>query len=313
MKTWRRLQKIGAVPVKNSAYALPNSPQAREDFEWMKTEILAMKGQAAVFTAEHLDEATGKEIVATFRAVRGKEFDVLRSDILKATATARHAGADSIRRRRLEGQARALRGRWTELEAMDLFGAPGREETVGALKQLERILIRREQGARHTSPAGGRLMQEAYRHRVWVTRPRPGIDRLSSAWLIQRFIDPHARFAFADKVSNKSRALPFDMFGVEFGHHGDACTFETLVQRFEIHDSAVEQIAQIVHNLDLKEDKFVAPDAPAIGKLVEGMRKVYARDQELLSEGIRMFEALYLSMPQGKKMKVQSKKGRRSK
>lgn len=315
VKTWRRLQKIGAVPVKNSAYALPNSPQAREDFEWMRTEILAMNGQGAVFTAEHLDEQTGREIVAAFQTAREKEFRALRSEVLKATASAKRAGSGSLMRRRLESQASGLRERFAELEARDAFGVAARAEAKAALERLERFLLQRAKQPGHAQQTGGRAMQAEFRNRVWVTRPRPGVDRMSSAWLIRRFIDPKAKFAFAETVTKKSRAIPFDMFGVEFSHHGDGCTFETLTRRFGIQDPAVERIGQIVHNLDLKEEKFNAPEAAAIGKLVEGMRQLYPSDPELLAQGIQMFDALYRSIsgtPPGARQSTKSGRTRKA-
>ena len=138
-------------------------------------------------------------------------------------------------------------------------------------------------------------MPEEYRNRIWLTRPRPGVDRMSSAWLIQRFIDPKAKFTFAEKPKEGAKSIPFDMYGVEFSHHGDACTFETLASRFAVKDSGVKRLARIVHNLDLKDDKFQAPEAVAVGAMVEGLRKMYGNDGQLLQEGIKMFEALYRS------------------
>jgi hypothetical protein len=295
VKTWRRLQRIGAVPLRNSAYVLPDSAQAREDFAWLKAEILAMRGQACIFTAEHLDEATGADVVMAFRQARAKDFRDLSAAIRNTAGRVQRAARGSLLRRRLEVRARALRARLLEIEALDPFGAPGGEEARSALDHLDRLLTR-EQPAKDPARPGGVLMKDEYRHRVWVTRPRPGVDRMSSAWLIQRFIDPRARFVFAEKPPLRGRAVPFDMFGVEFGHQGDSCTFETLAQRFAIRDPAVGRIAQVVHNLDLKEEKYAAPEAAAVGRLVEGLRSMYSKDQELLAQGMRMFEALYQSL-----------------
>ena len=132
-----------------------------------------------------------------------------------------------------------------------------------------------------------------FRQRTWVTRPRPGIDRMSSAWLIRRFIDPKARFRFAEKPAGA--AVPFDMYGVEFGHQGDHCTFETLVARFGIANPAVKRLAQVVHDLDLKEERYGLPEGPALGRMVEGLRRMYTDDGELLERGMTLMEALYQS------------------
>jgi hypothetical protein len=128
---------------------------------------------------------------------------------------------------------------------------------------------------------------------MWVTRPRPGIDRIGSAWLIKRFIDPEARFGFVDQPPSTADAIPFDMFGVEFTHRGEWCTFETLAHTFAIRDGAVERISAIVHDLDLKDARFGAPEAGAIGALLDGLQTLYSDDHVLLDQGVTMFEALY--------------------
>lgn len=127
---------------------------------------------------------------------------------------------------------------------------------------------------------------------------------MSSAWLIRRFIDAEAKFAFAEKAEERGEAVPFDMFGVLFSHEGGSCTFETLVKRFGIVNPALERIGQIVHNLDLREDRFDVPEQAAVGRMVEGLRQMYAEDSKLLEQGMQFFEALYRSLvntPPGKK------------
>jgi hypothetical protein len=134
-----------------------------------------------------------------------------------------------------------------------------------------------------------------YRGRRWLTRPRPGVDRMSSAWLIRRFIDPGAAFMFGEP-ENAPDAIPFDTFATEFGHHGSNCSFETLCQRFAIDDSAVLQIGRIVHDLDLKESRYQEADAETVGRLVEGLRRAHDDDHTLLRAGMDLFEALYHSI-----------------
>src|SRR4029079_7377233 len=139
------------------------------------------------------------------------------------------------------------------------------------------------------------LDRTAYHGRTWMTRPRPGVDRMSSGWLIRRFIDPQAQFVFGD-ARNDSKAIPFDMFEAEFGHHGTHCTFETLCERFAIRDAAVQHVGRIAHALDLKEATSREPEAPTVGRLVEGLRRAHAHDDALLRAGMDMFEELYRSM-----------------
>ena len=134
-----------------------------------------------------------------------------------------------------------------------------------------------------------------YSGRIWLTRPHPGVDRMSSAWLIQRFIDSNARFVFTDPTKQPD-AIPFDTFQAEFGHHGSHCTFETLCERFAITDPVARRIGRIVHDLDLKESQYAEPEGPTVGRLVEGLRRVQRDDESLLRSGMDMFEALYQSM-----------------
>ena len=142
----------------------------------------------------------------------------------------------------------------------------------------------------HTETPHVTLAVKRYKNKVWVTRPRPGVDRMASAWLIRRSVDAKAAFTFRAKP--RESEIPFDMYTGDFGHQGDRCTFETLAARFAVHDDAVLQIGQIVHDLDMKEARYHRPEAPAIGRLVEGLRQLHKNDSELLEHGIEMFEAL---------------------
>ena len=198
-------------------------------------------------------------------------------------------------RRRLSRAARLLRERWNEIAAIDFFGAPGRDEAATALEELEQQLAGAGADARRRQPMGELLKADTFRNRVWVTRPRPGIDRMASAWLIRRFLDPRAEFSFAEKPDPAADSVPFDMFGVAFSHQGDHCTFETLAHRFGISNPAIAWLGQIVHDLDLKDERYAVPEAAAIGRLVDGLRQIYADDPVLLERGMTMFEALYRS------------------
>jgi hypothetical protein len=290
VKTWRRLQDIGAVSVKNSVWVLPASAQAREDFEWIKREIEAAKGGAIVFAADSIDTFSNDEVVAAFRDARDGDYRALAGAAAKLTA--RLQGSARTRTFAMR-QVRQIEDRLARIDAIAFFPQPAREKAAAAVAALQAAAKPKTAAGRHASSQ--RLAPARYQGRTWVTRPRPGIDRMSSAWLIRRFIDPKARFTFAEKPPQGESAVPFDMFGVEFGHAGAGCTFETLTTRFGVEETAVEAIAEIVHDLDLKETRFGRPEAAAMGRLVEGLRATFADDQELLAHGIVMFEALYRS------------------
>jgi len=309
VQTWRRLQRLGAVAVKNSMYALPNTAQAREDFEWVKAEIEAGHGQASLFAADAVDGTTGQELAAAFRRAREQDYAAIRRQAEKLLGRLRHGKAAP--RLRAIPAARALRERFAHAEEADFFQAPGHDQALAAVEKLQRLLA----GATRTagrSAEGGALDMQAYQQRTWVTRPRPGVDRMSSAWLIRRFIDRRAKFGFVEKPPAGKRAVPFDMYGVEFSHHGGECTFETLLRRFRLGSPALRWLARVVHHLDLKDEREAVPESDAVGRMVEGLRQMYADDHELLEQGMRTFEALYQSYSARRAQPAASRKTRGS-
>jgi hypothetical protein len=290
VRTWRRLQDLGAIAVKQSIYVLPDSPESREDFEWLRVEIEGSGGEAVVFAAHHLDSEAETALVEEFRRIRQAAYTELAAELqrLRATKDARRA----------QSRVRELlryRERFQAIERVDFFGSAGRDRVASLLAGLES----KRAGAPGQSGSSGESGVSGYQGRLWVTRPRPGVDRMSSAWLIRRFIDPTASFAFVNDTKNASpKALPFDMYGSGFGHESDRCTFETLVQKFTIDDRAVIRLSEVVHNLDLKDGKFPAPEAVTLGAAIDGLQMSCADDHQLLEQGIILFEAMYRSFSQ---------------
>jgi hypothetical protein len=293
MRVWRQLQRLGALPAKGGAYVLPHTPQTREDFEWLRTEITSQRGDATLFAGHPLGKRASESLVSEFRAARARDFAALHRDAEALNNRPRTPG--DARRNRL---VRQLAERLTHLESIDFFGADRRAEAAAAVQALQRRTSGGKMIAASTPP---QLKAQAFSGRVWVTRPRPGVDRMSCAWLIRRFIDAKARFIFSPDADTAARdhprAVPFDMYGVEFGHHGSDCTFETLMRRFGLRAPGLEPIARIVHTVDLKDDRFVVPEASAIHKIVEGLRARYQDDAVLLAHGIEVIEALYAGTP----------------
>jgi hypothetical protein len=296
VRTWRRLQQLGAIPIRQAVYALPDTPSAREDFEWLKTEVKAAGGDVSVFAADHVDAWSDDGLIEEFRRSRQEAYTVLARDIEKvlkrAASNRRPSGTRAPAIRRL---SEVFRERLTAIEHIDFFGSAGRDRVATLVARLEEHTSgksERSTAARATGPADN----EKYRRRLWVTRPRPGVDRMASAWLIRRFIDPQARFEFAaDRDSVPAEGLPFDMFGVEFSHQGEGCTFETLCGFFTIHEPAVTRIAAIVHDLDLKDNRFGAPEAATVGHMIDGLQLAHGDDEALLSQGMALFDSLYRS------------------
>jgi hypothetical protein len=299
VRTWRRLQQLGALPVKQAVYVLPDTPNAREDFEWLKTEIKAAGGDASVFAADNVDAWSDDALVEEFRRARQDAYATLAHDIervlgrLAATRRPRDGRAPAVRR-----LVEVFRERLSAIEHVDFFGSAGRDRVTTVLQQLEEKVSDSRRPAERSQGASD-VDAQHYANRLWVTRPRPGVDRMASAWLIKRFVDPRARFAFvADRESVPPDAVPFDMFGVEFSHQGDGCTFETLCTVFAIQEPAVARIAAIVHDLDLKDGRFAAQEAPTVGIVIEGLQLSVSEDDALLDQGMALFESLYRAFEQ---------------
>ena len=295
VRTWRRLQHLGAVAIKQAVYVLPDSPGAREDFQWLKTEIESAGGQASVFAADSIDSWSDDSLIQEFRASRQRAYAEIAAEVevvLRRVASRRKTTTWRTATARVVD---AFRERVAGIDRVDFFGSAGRDRVVTLVEQLAADETRTAGPSARDTSAG--TSQKTPRAALWVTRPRPGVDRMASAWLIRRFIDSKARFAFAsDPAAAPDAAIPFDMFGVEFSHHGEHCTFETLCERFGIVDSGVKKIAAIVHDLDLKDGRFGASEAPTIGQLVDGLQLSTGEDDELLERGVTLFDALHRSL-----------------
>jgi hypothetical protein len=137
-----------------------------------------------------------------------------------------------------------------------------------------------------------------YQARTWVTRQGVKIDRMASAWLIRRFIDREARFKFvaARGYRPASGEVRFDMYEAEFTHQGAACTFEVLLERFGLRDPALRAIAEIVHDIDCKEEKFGRAEAAGVALVVDGIARAHAEDPARLERAAAVFDDLYAQL-----------------
>ena len=295
VKVWRRLQRLGAVAIKNSVYVLPRSDETVEDFQWQMREIVASGGEGSVCEANFVDGLTDTEIEALFRTARDADYREIVADaqrLLKAVpGGGRRARTDG--RGQIKADMGRLKRRLADVVSIDFFGAPRRRPAHEELARLEARL--RPPDTAVPAPADP---AQAPRAATWVTRQGVYIDRIASAWLIRRFIDPAARFKFVAPQGYRPRPheLRFDMFEAEYTHEGKACTFETLVTRFSLGDPAVRLIAEIVHDIDCKEAKFGRPETPGIERLIAGITKQHAQDSARLEHGTALFDALHAAL-----------------
>ena len=291
VKVWRRLQRLGAVAIKNSVYALPVGEEAFEDLQWVAREITASGGEATVCEARLLEGLTDEGVEALFQAARDADYAQIADDtreLEKRLGLARQA--DPVPS--FPADVARLRKRLAEVAEIDFFSASGREAAEGLVSALEE---RAAQLAEASPAAEAHKPVEPVRGRTWVTRKGIHVDRMASAWLIRRFIDPEARFRFVAGKSHRPAAgeLRFDMFEGEYTHEGDLCTFEVLVQRFGLEDRALIAIAEIIHDIDLKDEKFGRPETVGIERLVAGIALAHAEDEERLARASAVLDDLY--------------------
>src|SRR5215218_11384532 len=299
VKIWRRLQSLGAVLIKSSVYALPASADAQEDFEWLLREIQDGGGEALVCEARLLDGMTDHEVRALFGRARDADYEEISGEA-RELANALKRKASQNTRAEVNGRLAKLRTRFAQVHAIDFFGASGRETADGLLRGVDARLQQLEPSEEEPTPMAskGRNFGEL-KGRTWVTRTGVFVDRIGSAWLIRRFIDPEARFKFvpAKGYAPNPREVRFDMFEAEFTHDGDRCTFEVLIARAGLEkDAALSTIAEIVHDIDLKDGKFGRAEAEGIKTLIAGICNGTYDDQERLARGAAVFEDLYRSL-----------------
>jgi len=278
VSVWRKLQRYGSLPLGNSGYLLPNDLGNREKFEWLATTIRGSDGEASVLEVQSIDNYSGTQLQKRFTDARTADYRQLLKDLRVA------------RRRGGAGDNTRLRRRFQEIASIDFFGSPLRE-------QVEKSLTALQQPKPPTlSSEFGPVSRSAYQNRTWITRSRPGVDRVMSAWLIRTFIDPKAKFAFATENQKLGGAVPFDMYEGGFGHRGEDCTFETLAKAFRIKDKGVAIMGEVVHDADIFDDKFGRREGFGIDEIMKGWAQTIANDAELLDRGMQLAQGLYQSL-----------------
>ena len=277
VKVWRRLQRIGAVAIKSSVYVLPYTDQASEDFQWLRREIVAGGGEASVCQAAFVDGLSDGQIEALFRTQRDAEY-----------AEFARAAEDG------DSNAGRLDRRLAEIVNIDHFGAPGRRVAEAALAKARE---HRSPSTPAPSRARGRTgpVQPGKGTHTWVTRAGVHVDRIASAWLIRRFIDPAARFRFVATQAHVPvpGELRFDMFEAEYTHEGDRCSFETLVSRFGLKDAGLTALAEVVHDIDCKDGKFGRDETAGFERMITGIVRRHSTDEARLERGAALLDDLY--------------------
>jgi hypothetical protein len=298
MRIWRKLAKTGAVQLKGAVYILPATEEHMELFQWIIGEVKSIGGDGTFVRTARIETLKDAEVRALFNDRRDAEFRELARtlDSLERKVQSARKSAAAVTRESIALQLSGMRKTYEEISGRDFFNAPLGREIGRRIQAIESALKDvKEAGVEKTSSLA-RRDRKAYQQRVWATRKRPFIDRIASAWLIRRLIDPAAKFRFIDEKdlgSLEKNEIAFDMQGGEFTHHGELCTFEVFVRTFGIRDKAIRKIAEIVHDLDLKDDKYGHRETSGIEEVLTGIRKTSRDDGDMLDKGMTMFEMLY--------------------
>lgn len=305
-KIRQRLADVGAVAVKNAVYLLPHGEDALEDLQWIAQEITAGGGDAHLFSGDFVDGVANDAAIAQFRETRDADYAAITSDA-KAAMKARHTAAE------LAAAHARLSRRLEEVRRIDFFGvvqasglpsgggkakggrrpAPHRGD---ALATAEEALTAIETRLKRDQKEETRMLKASpeLRGKTWVTRPGVKIDRMASAWFIRRFVDPKARFRFAGESAPRAGGeIRFDMVGGDFTHEEDRCTLETLVRKVGLPDKGVRAIAEIVHDLDLKDAKFDRPEAVGVRIMLDGLMSRTKNDDERIERALPLFDDLH--------------------
>jgi len=302
MRIWRRLAKAGAVQMKGAVYILPFNDEHYEFLQWLVSEIAAMKGEAAVVSIEKIDTMKDAEIIALFDQQRAGGYKILQKsfDDLGRRLSSIQKGAKPQNLKGISDQFLSRQKEFEDIKRIDFFLSQEGTALGEKIKRIHaglKIILGAD--TKQERPAALTLKSPAdYHNRTWTTRKRPFIDRMASAWLIKTFIDPDAAFDFIDEKDMDTidkRSITFDIRGGIFTHSGDMCTFEVLMKSFGLKDKPLKKMAEIIHDLDMKDDKFNAIEAKGLEDILEGIRRTAKNDREALQKGMTVFEMLYAS------------------
>jgi hypothetical protein len=302
MKVWRRLIKMGAASLKGSVYILPYSEDHLEALHWLSGEVSSLGGEAAFAKVERIETMGDEEIVSLFQAERQNDYVRIATalEALEAQLSSLEQQQDPKGLERVKGTFQKLLKDYRAVQGIDFFHCPQGANLQEQLEQFEERFMRLTVQPQAVRPKlACPWSKEDYQGRVWVTRRNPFVDRMASAWLIRRFIDSQARFEFLEKdqiPAEVPNAVAFDVPEGDFTHEQDRCTFEVLLEAFTLRGIALRKIAEVVHELDLKDGKFSHPQASGVETILLGIRKTAKDDRDALEEGIKTFERLHAAL-----------------
>lgn len=285
---WRRLGRLGAVSPTGGLYVLPARDECIEAFQWLAQEIRQAKGEAVVMRVGQFDGMSDEQLIALFIEARKKEYAKI--DAEAAQLEKRSVKVKAEDRAELQEALSRLRRQHGEIARVDYFAAPEAMQVASRLARIGELLSPRLAAETPVPPTE----IASYRGKCWVTRPRPYVDRLSCIWLIRRYVDPNAGIRYS--LHPEPEEIAFDMSDGEFGHQGNLCTFETMLRMFGLKDPGLKAMAEIVHEIDLRDGKYTRPAVEGVDRILHGWLRANFSNEELEAHGVALFEGLYQAL-----------------
>jgi len=291
VKIWRRLQQIGAVAIKQSVYVMPFSEQSREDLSWTHKEIVDGGGDGSISEVRFVEGLTDKQVISLFQNARKADYEKIIQDANQLIADWSSGEIDpqdpAIK---ASAQVAKLQRLFDNTVGIDFFKAPEK----GTAEILIKDLMARSSGT-GTVPVARTDGINGLKGKVWVTRKNIFVDRIACGWLIRRFVEETAMFKFVDSdaYSPSPGEIRFDMFDGEYTHEGDQCTFEVMIQRLDLQDRPLIALAEVIHDIDLKDTKYNRSETDGLKALLSGMTASVSNDNERMTQGAQLMENLY--------------------
>lgn len=283
---WRRLRRLGAVSPTGGIHILPSRDDCIESFQWLAQEVRQSGGQALVMHVQQLDGLTDQELINLFRSARQEDYASLQRETADLEKTL-DSEAGPAEWPQVQDALTRLRRHFAEVARIDYFDCPERAMVEAQLSRVAKAL--RPEAAADPEIRAAAL--DEYRDKRWVTRPKPHVDRLACAWLIRRFINPEAAIRYS--LHPEPDEVPFDMSEAEFGHQGNLCTFETMLRAFGREEPALQALAEIVHEIDLRDGRYLRPEIPGVDTVLSGWLSLNLPDVEMEQRAIALFDGLH--------------------
>jgi hypothetical protein len=289
---WRRLRRLGAISPAGGAQVLPARDDCLEAFQWLVREIRQAKGEAVVMRVEQFEGLSDQQLIELFHAARAEDYAEIERQVTELDKT-QSKRAKREDRSSAKDKLDKLRRRFLEIRRVDYFNSPAGDRIANQLSQVEQML-----SAATPTPTVGieRRSASDYRHKQWVTRPRPHVDRLACAWLIRRFINPEAVIRYSTQPQPDEVTFDFDTADLCFGHVGNLCTFETMRLAFNLDDPALRAMAEIVHEIDLQDGRYSRSEIAGIDAVLNGWQRMDWTDADREAHGVAFFEGLYQTL-----------------